>query len=157
VLRYQKSLTNLRAALPAFLLLSGMALAQTSPAPPVLYAEADYDCAPWDGSAFAISIQPIAGVKQIKPPTIHVSIWQAPDLPGGGRFAFPDSSGKIGAAYLQLSASDSPTQLRGTVSFTSVSPGKDVEGQVDLADPRGKRYTGRFTATWTGKRVMCGG
>jgi hypothetical protein len=115
------------------------------------------DCAPWDGSAFTVSIQPVAGVKRITPPTLHVSIWQSPDLPQGGRFAFPDLSGKVGAVHLEPSPSGSAANLRGTVSFASVLRGKMVEGQIDLTDERGKRYAGAFTAKWLERRVMCGG
>jgi hypothetical protein len=123
---------------------------------PVLYAEARMDCAPWDGAAFSLAIQPEAGQKQLTPPVLRVSIWQSPNLPLGARFAFPDSTGKVGAAYLQPSTSDAVTGLRGTVWFTKVVAGEAAQGQFDLADPRGKKYVGAFTAKWIMERVMCG-
>ena len=121
----------------------------------MFHAEVRRDCAPWDGDAFSVSISTVGDVKKIEPPVIHVSIWQTPNLKSGGRFTFPDSSKRIGAAVIEPS-SGSVIQLRGTVSFTRIMPGETVEGEFDLLDPGGRRYVGRFSANWTVIRVGCG-
>ena len=137
------------------LFLGAPALAQRSPAAAMFYGEVSRDCAPWDGAAFSVSIQPVAGLKKMDFPLIHVSIWQAPNLRGSARFEFPDVTGKIGAAFIQP-RSGSVTQLRGTVSFTRVVPDQTTEGQFDFLDPNGKRYSGKFSAAWNGRMIMCG-
>jgi hypothetical protein len=138
-------------------LMSGAGSAQSpSAAGAPLYAEIHRDCAPWDGSAFTVSIQPLAGVKQIKPPTLHISIWQDPNLPSGGRFQFPDNTGKVGAVYVEP-APERMTIFRGSIAFVSVTMDTPVEGQFDLTDSSGKRYAGKFLAKWTSVRAMCGG
>jgi len=121
----------------------------------MFYGEVSRDCAPWDGAAFSVSIQPVAGLKKMDFPLIHVSVWQAPGLRGAAHFAFPDSTEKIGAAFIQP-RSGSVTPLSGTVSFKRVMPNETTEGQFDFVDPNGRRYSGKFTATWNGKMVMCG-
>src|SRR5438552_15708852 len=101
------------AALP----LMGMAGSAQAPSARVapLYAEIHRDCAPWDGSAFTVSIQPLAGVTQIKPTTLHISIWQDPNLPSGGRFQFPDDTAKVGTVYIEPPP-ESMTVFRGSVA-----------------------------------------
>jgi len=121
----------------------------------MFHAEVRRDCAPWDGDAFSVSISTVADVRKIEPPFIHVSVFQTPNLKRGGRFAFPDGSRRIGAAFIQPS-SGSVVQLRGTVSFTSVILGETVEGQFDLLDAGSKRYVGRFRANWMSIRTSCG-
>ena len=154
---------NLHAVFSLALLFSGLALTQRGPDSvpsrqgdvSTFYAEIQRDCAPWDGAAFSVSIQPVAGLKKIDVPFIHVAIWQAPNLRGSAKFAFPDLTGKIGAAYIQT-RSESVTPLRGTISFRRVMPNEIVEGQFDFLDPNGKRYSGKFAATWNGKIALCG-
>jgi hypothetical protein len=148
---------KLLALVPAVsLLLSSAGYAQRAPAQPALYAEIVQDCAPWDGAAFTVAIQLVPGVKQLKPPVLHISIWQAANLPSGGRFQFPDATGRVGAVYPDPPAK-SLTTFRGDVSFRSVVQGKDVEGQFDLVDSLGKRYSGKFLAKWNGRFAICGG
>ena len=58
------------------------------------------DCAPWDGSAFTVSIPYDSGS------VIYISIWQLPDIKLPAKFSFPDESIRIGnATYLTNGAS----------------------------------------------------
>src|SRR5687768_9388569 len=74
----------------------------------VFPATVNRDCAPWDGAAFTISI-PTDTVS-----TIHISIWQSPDIKRSAIFSFPDETGRIGNA-IHNTQPGSPEQLTGTV------------------------------------------
>ncbi|HLA08262.1 MAG TPA: hypothetical protein VJ022_12500 [Anaerolineales bacterium] len=115
----------------------------------VFPATINRDCAPWDGSAFTVSIRydPIT--------TIIVSIWQSPDINIPTTFTFPDDSGQVGFAYI-LPELDPLQQLTGKVFFTSVESEFPVEGWFDFVTEAGQRITGRFKAEWENTVAMCG-
>lgn len=115
----------------------------------VFPATINRDCAPWDGGAFIVSIPIIDGI------TIHVSIWQSPDIKFPSRYSFPDESGQIGVAYI-LPDPDSLQQLSGVVSFGRVEQGIPVEGEFDLITESGKQFKGQFKAEWGNEVVYCG-
>ena len=115
----------------------------------VFPATINRDCAPWDGSAFTVSIPTNHGI------IIHISIWQSPDIKRPVRFSFPDKSGQIGFAYI-LPEVDPLQQLSGEVSFTRVKEGIPVEGEFDLITESGKQLKGRFKAEWGNQVVYCG-
>jgi hypothetical protein len=146
-----------RAVFPLVLLLSALAFAQRVPDASMFFGEASRDCAPWDGAAFSVSIPLVAGLRRMDFPLIHVSVWQAPglNLKGAEHFEFPDVTGKIGAAFIQP-RSGPVTPLHGTISFKRVMPNETTQGQFDFVVPNGRRYSGKFTATWNGKMMMCG-
>ncbi len=107
------------------------------------------DCAPWDGSAFTLSIATGAGG------SIVISIWQAPDIANPTVFSFPDSTGKVGnAVYRTLSGASQ--ELRGSVSFDRVQVGPSVQGTFDLTSERGNQFSGQFEAFWGSQRALCG-
>ena len=114
----------------------------------VLPATINRDCAPWDGSAFTVSI-PINGE------IINISIWQSPDVPLPVTFAFPDDTGQIGNAYI-LPELDPLEELTGKVTFWHVEKGIPVEGQFDFVTESGKQFKGKFKAEWGNQIVMCG-
>jgi hypothetical protein len=107
------------------------------------------DCAPWDGSAFIVSIPVGSGG------SIDISIWQAPDLLRPMTFSFPDPTGRTGTAVYRTAAGDNQ-MLRGTVSFVRVETGRPVEGSFVLAADRGMKFRGQFEATWGNTATMCG-
>src|SRR4030095_4327907 len=92
---------------------------------PVFSATIQRDCAPWDGSAFAVSIPMEEGL------TIAVSIYRSPDIRFPDTFSFPDATGNIGNALLQLPIGV-PEELSGKISFQSVLQECPVEGEFDL-------------------------
>jgi hypothetical protein len=104
------------------------------------------DCAPWDGSAFTLSIQydPAS--------TIMISIWQSPDIKLPSTFSFPEETGRVGEAYI-LPELD---PLSGKVFFRRVDRENPVEGEFDLRDESGKRFKGMFIAEWEHKPLYCG-
>jgi len=107
------------------------------------------DCAPWDGSAFTLSIQydPAS--------TIMISIWQSPDIKLPSTFSFPDETGRAGQAYI-LSELDPLTPLSGKIFFQRVDRESPVEGEFDLRDENGIHFKGNFIAEWEHKPVYCG-
>jgi hypothetical protein len=115
----------------------------------VFPATINRDCAPWDGSAFTVSIPTNDGI------IIHISIWQSPDIKPPVRFSFPDESGQISFAYI-LPELDPLQQLRGEASFTRVEEGIPVEGEFDLTTASGKQLKGSFKAKWGNQVVYCG-
>ena len=102
------------------------------------------DCAPWDGSAFTVSV-PIDGE------IINISIWQAPDIPVPVTFSFPDDTGQIGFAYIHPD-----NQLSGEVFFLRVDGESPVEGEFSLNAESGKQFNGKFKAEWGNGTAMCG-
>ena len=106
------------------------------------------DCAPWDGSAFTVSI-PMDGE------IINISIWQSPDIPVPVTFSFPDETGQTGFAYI-LPELDPLQQLSGEVFFLRVNAEGPVEGRFDLKDDSGKQFIGKFKAEWGNGTAMCG-
>jgi hypothetical protein len=112
-------------------------------------ATVNRDCAPWDGSAFTLSI-PYNSIT-----VIYISIWQAPDIKVPSRFTFPDESGRIGHAYI-LPELDSFIQLNGEVVFRQVEIGLPVEGEFDLSEGNGNQFKGKFIAEWGNEVAYCG-
>jgi len=107
------------------------------------------DCAPWDGSAFTVSVPMKDGA------IIYISIWQSPDIKLPARFSFPDETGQIGFAYI-LPELDPLQQLSGEVSFRRVEEGNPVEGEFDFTTESGKQFTGKFKAEWGNGTATCG-
>ena len=112
-------------------------------------ATVNRDCAPWDGSAFTVSIPMNDGA------ALSISIWQAPDIKLPVTFSFPDDTGQIGNASYQL-ASGEYEQLSGTVSIKHVEAGSSVEGRFDLVTVAGQRFEGQFKADWKDTFILCG-
>src|SRR5688500_188696 len=89
----------------------------------VFPATINRDCAPWDGSAFTVSVPMPDGE------IINISIWQSPDIPVPVTFSFPDDTGQVGFAYIH-----SDNQLSGEVFFLRVDTESPVEGKFSLND-----------------------
>lgn len=111
-------------------------------------ASVNRDCAPWDGSAFTVSIP-------LDEETITFSIYQPPDIQRYVRFSFPDETLRKGHAMLVLPV-DVPEMLTGQVSFQRVEQGVPVEGQFDLSTEGGRHFKGAFLAEWGNETVYCG-
>jgi hypothetical protein len=114
-----------------------------------LQATINRDCAPWDGSAFTVSVPMKDGT------IIYISIWQSPDISLPVTFSFPDETGQIGFAYI-LPELDPLQQLSGEVFFLRVNAEGPVEGRFDLKDHSGKQFIGKFKAEWGNGTAMCG-
>ena len=112
-------------------------------------ATVNRDCAPWDGSAFTMTIQYDADTE------IYISIWKAPDIKFPSTFVLPDNEGQVGNAYI-LPALDTYVVLNGEVFVQSVSVDKPVEGRFKLKSERGDLFEGRFKAEWGNEIIMCG-
>ena len=115
----------------------------------VFDATINRDCAPWDGSAFTVSVPMKDGT------IIYISIWQSPDIPVPVTFSFPDETGQIGFAYI-LPELDPLQQLSGKVFFWRVDEASPVEGEFNLKDESGKQFNGKFKAEWGNVIAMCG-
>jgi len=115
----------------------------------VFLATINRDCAPWDGSAFTVSIPSSEGT------IINVSIWQSPDIKLPVTFSFPDETGQIGFAYILIEP-DHLQELGGEVFFSHVEEGIPVEGEFNLTTESGKQFKGRFKAKWGNQVVYCG-
>jgi hypothetical protein len=115
----------------------------------VFPATINRDCAPWDGSAFTISIH------YDPTTTITVSIWRAPEINIPTTVAFSDDTGQIGYAYI-LPELDPLQQLSGTVFLWQVDDEDPVEGRFDLVTEAGYRFEGQFHAEWGDFVALCG-
>ena len=114
----------------------------------VFRATINRDCAPWDGSAFTVSV-PMEGE------ILNISIWQSPDIKLPVTCKFPDETGQIGFAYI-LPELGPHQQLSGKVSFQHVEEGIPVEGEFNLVTESGKQFNGKFEAQWGNEIVYCG-
>jgi len=115
----------------------------------VFPATINRDCAPWDGSAFTVSIPYDSGS------VINISIWQSPDIKLPSTFSFPDETGQIGFAYT-LPELDPLEELTGKVTFWRVEQDVSVEGEFDFMTQRGKHFKGKFKAEWGNEVIYCG-
>ena len=115
----------------------------------VFPATINRDCAPWDGSAFTVSVPMKDGT------IIYISIWQSPDIKLPARFSFPDETGQVGNAHI-LPELDPLQPLSGEVSFRRVEEGIPVEGGFNLMTESGKQFKGRFKAEWGNEIIYCG-
>ena len=115
----------------------------------VFTATINRDCAPWDGSAFTVSIPYDSGS------VINISIWQSPDIKLPVTFSLPDETGQVGNA-VYLSASGEYEQLSGKVLFHRVGEEMPVEGDFTFTSERGEQFKGRFVAEWGNLIAMCG-
>jgi hypothetical protein len=107
------------------------------------------DCAPWDGSAFTVSIPMNDGTM------IDISIWKAPDIKFPVTFSFPDNTGQVGNASYRLT-SDKYEQLSGKVFFQRVGEGNPVEGRFEFVTETGRQFNVQFKAEWGNLVMMCG-
>ena len=115
----------------------------------VFPAKVDRDCAPWDGSAFTVSI-PLKNGQ-----TLHISIYQSPDIELPSHYSFPDETMSTGNAYL-LTPNGSPGQLAGEVWLQRVSQEMPVEGSFRLRHESGAQFEGKFLAEWGDEIIYCG-
>jgi len=123
--------------------------AETQTQSHVFPAVVNRDCAPWDGSAFTVSI-PLSNTSDIA-----ISIYQSPDFQFPASFSFPDESMSQGHALLLLPVG-SPEQLTGTVWFQRVEQGTPVEGRFRFRSEAGVQIEGRFIAEWGHEIIYCG-
>lgn len=112
-------------------------------------ATVNRDCAPWDGSAFTVSI------RYDPTTTITILIWQSPDIKIPTTFTFPDDTGQVGTAYI-LPELDPLQQLRGTIFFWQVEEGRPIGGRFELVTEAGQRFEGQFKAEWANQIALCG-
>lgn len=115
---------------------------------PTFPATIHRDCAPWDGSAFTVSI-PMEGQQ------VTISIYQSPEIQFPTTFSIPDDRMSIGNALLILPIG-SPEPLTGKVSFQRVVQDIPVAGGFDLVTEAGKHFKGKFIAKWGNEIVLCG-
>jgi hypothetical protein len=115
----------------------------------VFPATINRDCAPWDGSAFTVSIS------HDSISTIEVSIWKSPDIKLPTTLSFPDESGRIGNA-VHRSQIGLAEQLTGKLFFWRVEQGTPIEGEFNFTSGRGGRFEGKFRAEWGNQIAMCG-
>ena len=116
---------------------------------PVFSAMVNRDCAPWDGSAFTVSIPISDGT------IIYISIWQSPDMTFPKSFSFPDDTRQVGNAMYQSVNGEYET-LSGRVWFEGVSEEKPIEGRFSLKSERGGQFEGQFRANWSHQIMLCG-
>jgi hypothetical protein len=107
------------------------------------------DCAPWDGSAFTVSIPMNGGT------SINISIWKAPDIKFPVTFSFPDNTGQVGNASYRLASGDYK-QLSGKIFFQRVDEGNPVEGRFEFVTETGRQFNGQFKADRRNLVMMCG-
>jgi hypothetical protein len=114
----------------------------------IISATINRDCAPWDGSAFTVSIP-------MQDAGITISIYQSPDIQLPTTILFPDATLSVGNTMLILPIG-SPEQLTGKVYFQRVSQDVPVEGTFDLVTKAGERFKGQFIAEWGNEIIYCG-
>lgn len=126
-----------------------VATAETRTPLQVFPAVIDRDCAPWDGSAFTVSIPLRDGSG------MAISIYRSPEIRLPTSFSFPDETMSEGNALLLLATGISEP-LTGRVWLQSVQQGIPVEGRFQLRSEAGMRWEGRFVAEWGDEIVYCG-
>src|SRR5215216_6002234 len=114
----------------------------------VLPATIDHDCAPWDGSAFTVSIPFEEG-------NLNISIYQPPDIKHPLSFSLNEGTQEIGHAIF-LPTVGSPEPVTGNVSFEHVEDSIAVDGKYQLRTESGKEFLGKFKAEWGEAIVYCG-
>jgi hypothetical protein len=114
----------------------------------IISATINRDCAPWDGSAFTISLP-------LEHRGINISVYQSPDIKLPTRFSFQDDTLSSGNVLLILPVG-SPEQLTGHVYFQRVNRDVPVEGTFDLITKAGEHFKGKFIAEWGNEIIYCG-
>ena len=112
-------------------------------------ATVNRDCAPWDGSAFRVTIPTEDGT------SVDISIWKSPDIKVPVAFSFHDDTGQVGNVIYR-SATDEYKQLSGMVFFWNVEEGSPVKGKFELTAEDGQRFEGQFEAEWNNQIALCG-
>lgn len=112
-------------------------------------ATVNRDCAPWDGSAFTVSIH------YDPTTTLTIFIWEAPDINIPTTFTFPDDTGQVGTAYI-LPELGPYQPLSGTVFFWRVEEQNPVKGRFEFITETGQRFEGQFAAEWENTIALCG-
>ena len=115
----------------------------------VFPAAVNRDCAPWDGSAFTVSIPWSDGG------TLRISIYRSPDIKLPASFSFPDETMREGNVLLLLPVG-LPEQLTGKVWFPRVEVGTPVEGRFQFRSEAGAQFEGKFLAEWGDEIIYCG-
>lgn len=112
-------------------------------------ATVNRDCAPWDGSAFTVSIHYDPAT------TLTIFIWESPDINIPTTFTFPDDTGQVGTAYI-LPELGPYQPLSGTVFFWRVEEQNPVKGRFEFVTETGQRFEGQFEAEWENTIALCG-
>ncbi|MEE3716110.1 hypothetical protein V2H45_05040 [Tumidithrix elongata RA019] len=116
-------------------------------------AEIRHDCAPWDGSAFRITLTDSNDQKS-STTTIDVAIWQAPAFNEPVSFTLTESS-RIGRVRF-VTQFGTPSVLTGQIGFKRVKESEPVEGNFDFVTKQGDRKQGTFRAIWKPNSALCG-
>jgi hypothetical protein len=115
----------------------------------VFPATVERDCAPWDGSAFTVSIPWRDGS------SVSISMYRSPDIKLPSRYSFPDEAMSEGNVYLRMPEGSLAT-LTGDVWFQRVAEGMPVEGSFQLTSESEAQFQGKFFAEWGEAIVYCG-
>ena len=136
----------------------------TTNSPPLPFAAAHRDCAPWDGSAVRVILatQPVAvdsnGFTSVSPPTLDLAVYTSLDLALGHRFEL-GSSGAGGqwtasASWCGIEASCTSAD-NGWIRMQS-QRGDTVFGTYDVSFADHTRHQGGFAAKWRNVIFLCG-
>jgi len=111
------------------------------------------DCAPWDGSAVAVTLpHDSAGPNG----QLRFSVWKSPSEADGGRWSVGSGGKTDGVGRLCDSHDRCVNVHTGTVEFEHLRVGGATEGRYRLILEDGRELVGRFVARWVEQRVLCG-
>lgn len=105
------------------------------------------DCAPWDGSAFHLTI-PLPPHRSAGADRVEIGIWRAPTIDKPVLVMFPSAAGRNDGAALLHQRDGQTFLLVGWLRLEPVRTGRPVLGSFALTARNQPKLTGSFRALW---------
>jgi hypothetical protein len=112
-------------------------------------------CAPWDGSAVALTLTQTAKAADTAP-RLQISVYRSLQGPLPMPLTFDLKDQQTGGASRCRKSDKCEAATSGTVTFTSFEEGKGASGTYDIRFNDGTIERGKFNLRWENVRALCG-
>ena len=127
----------------------------SGPIPGLPFASALQACGPADGPAVEILLVPTSPAWPVEPQTPFVRIMLTHGISelAGRTFTLGQENGV--ASYIS-SPGETEVSSGGQVRVSTADTARGVVGTVDITFPTRGKVSGRFSAPWTARQMLCG-
>jgi hypothetical protein len=112
-------------------------------------------CAPWDGSAVALTLSQTANAADTAP-RLQISVYRSLQGPLPKPLTFDLKDQQTGSASRCRKSDNCEAATSGTVTFTSFEEGKGASGTYEIQFNDGTTERGKFNLRWENVRELCG-
>ena len=115
-------------------------------------------CAPWDGSAIAITLatKPFQPKDRPKTPSLNINIWKDLPLHDGQTINLTSTSGAGSAIRCVTEGKACEVATSAEIHFDKFKAGSGATGHYELQFKNGDSLSGDFAVKWVEVRMFCG-